>query len=110
MTKLFSKSSRDGYVMIDHRNSPGFEGKIDGGFRYLNVPGGTLFEGATFTCPKCTKTIIKNPDRDRSRGECRKCDHTLCDDCSLRLKLGHTCSHDTCAHMRRIYLGLKTGA
>jgi hypothetical protein len=108
--KLFSKASRDGYVMIDHRDSPGLEGKVENGFRYQHVPGGTMFEGKTFTCPRCHKVIVKNPDRGRNRGYCRKCDHDVCDSCALMLKLNHTCSKDTCRHVLQVHLGLLKGA
>jgi hypothetical protein len=86
------KRDLEGYVEIDHRESPG-----------LDQPGrrkGQIFKSATMMCYKCQTQIILNPDRSRSRGYCRKCDHDICDRCSLMLKLGHTCIPDTCWHRR----------
>jgi hypothetical protein len=81
--KPFSKRSLEGEVVIDHRDSPG-----------LPMPGrraGQLFKSPTITCSHCKRVVIINPDRSRSRGYCRKCDHDICDDCSLLMKLGHPC-------------------
>ena len=92
--RIFSKRSLENELIVDHRDSPG-----------LDKPGqgaGTLFESATITCSRCQKQIILNPDRSRSRGYCRKCDHNVCDRCSLLLKLNHECTFDSCWHIKRI--------
>lgn len=80
--------------MIDLRHAPGpslDEIKASG----KDVAGaGTrgLFESATNTCAHCHRQVILQPDRSRERGYCRKCDHYLCDECSLQLKLGGDCA------------------
>jgi hypothetical protein len=98
---LFSKRSLEGYVEVDHSNSPGItaEQAASVGSK-LVVPSGSVFKSPTMMCSKCQYQIILNPDRSRSRGYCRKCDHDVCDRCSLMLKLGHGCSAETCWHLR----------
>lgn len=66
---MSSKRRQEGYLLIDHRNSPGMP----------LVPGGTVFESATITCCHCQTVVILNPDRTRPRGYCQKCDHYICD-------------------------------
>jgi hypothetical protein len=63
-----------GYLLIDDR-----------------VSGNGLRESDTSTCTHCQKIIILNPLRARERHYCRKCDHYICDNCALLMKLGHSC-------------------
>lgn len=86
------KRDLEGYVEVDHSNSPGItaEEAASVGSR-LAVKGGTVLKSATSTCSHCQYTIILNPNRSRSRGYCRSCDHDICDRCSLMMKLGHPC-------------------
>lgn len=58
-----------GYLLIDHRASPGTPA----------VAGGTLFEADTFTCCHCNGVVVKNPQRVRDRHMCFKCGHLTCD-------------------------------
>lgn len=98
---IFSKRSIEGYVEIDHSNSPGISAEQAASVgSNIVVPGGTIFKSATMMCSKCQYMIILNPDRSRSRGHCRKCDHDVCDRCSLILKLGHSCNNETCCYQR----------
>jgi hypothetical protein len=97
----FLKRDLEGYLEVDHRDSPGISAEQAASVgSKLIVPGGTVFKSATSMCSKCQVQIILNPDRSRSRGYCRACDHDICDRCSLLLKLGHSCSKDTCWHQR----------
>jgi len=65
-----SKRRHEGYLLIDHRNSPGLPGAL----------GGTgIFESATITCAHCHVVVVLNPDRSRARGYCARCDHYVCD-------------------------------
>jgi hypothetical protein len=92
---MSSQTSREGYVLIDNRESPGFtpeeafaagRGKIA-----KHVGAGAFFEGATETCGHwpCGRMVIKNPDRVRARGYCPKCDHFVCDQCEAeRVRTG----------------------
>ncbi len=87
-----SKRSNEGYLIIDQRESPGIpaemtrsvaqpgtQGHSDGGVPVSARKG--LFEAATFTCSHCQRVVIINPDRQRDRLYCKKCDHYLCDNC-----------------------------
>ena len=45
---------------------------------------GGLFESATITCSHCQRVVILNPERNRDRAYCPKCDHYLCDQCGAQ--------------------------
>lgn len=64
-----SKKRHEGYLLIDHRNSPGI-GDMKG-----------IFEAATYTCKHCQVVVVINPLRTRAREYCPKCDHYICDKC-----------------------------
>lgn len=89
-----SQASKQGYVMIDHRASPGITaefirscGKDPADF--LIVGEGQMAEGATCTCSHCQKVTILSPTRKRDRGYCPKCDHYVCDGCeTIRVLTG----------------------
>ncbi len=61
--------AREGYVLIDHRESPGVPGALGG-----QVGAGSFFEAPTRTCRHCRSVTIINPDRVRERSYCRSCD------------------------------------
>src|SRR5581483_12335383 len=86
MPLLFRKADLEDYVLIDHRDSPGFSCDIvaDAGRSQLApyVGAGKKFEGATLYCNHCERIVIKNPDRTRHRASCPKCDHFICDWCA----------------------------
>jgi len=76
-----SKRSREGYMMLDHRASPGLSE-----FHTWNddLPPGSLtglFEGPTYTCSHCTRVVVMEPQRTRERSFCMGCAHNICDDC-----------------------------
>ena len=73
-----SKRSREGYLLIDHRNSPGFS-EIDAARAGVPFVGSGVFESATITCAHCHVVVVLNPLRTRERGYCRRCDHYVCD-------------------------------
>lgn len=54
-----------------------------GGKGYLltddRVSGGTLQELNTLTCVHCNRVVALNPERERERGWCWKCDAYVCD-------------------------------
>lgn len=67
--------------MIDNRVSVGVPDEL---MMAGGLPAGSgrgLFEAATYTCNHCGGVVVKNPDRQRPRGYCRKCDHMICDGC-----------------------------
>lgn len=60
----------EGYLMINHRDSPGVPG---------GVPANTMFEAPTVQCCHCGTIFIVNPDRVRPRHYCANCDQYVCD-------------------------------
>lgn len=73
----FSKRRREGYLMVDHRASPGTP----------MYSGGIKHEMPTQKCPHCGTHVIINPNRVREREYCRQCDFYICDNCGLERKL-----------------------
>lgn len=69
---IISQKSKEGYLLIDHRASPGTD----------QVPEGQTFESATVTCSHCHQGIVLNPNRSRERHYCMGCDHYICDVCA----------------------------
>jgi len=86
---MFSKTELEGYLEIDHRESPGFtpEEAARAGRGTIPVPKNTRLQSATYNCCGCERMIVKNPLRERERNYCRQCDRYMCDNCSLSLKL-----------------------
>lgn len=74
--------SRENYVLIDHRDSPGVPEAMEVAIGLK--PGSTRgkFECAVATCGHCQTQIMLRPDRSRERGYCRRCDHYICDGCN----------------------------
>lgn len=76
------KHRKEGYLLIDHRASPGitaddlFAAGMDPS---LAVPEGKFLETATKTCAHCNAIVVMNPYRMRPRGNCRICDKFICD-------------------------------
>lgn len=83
---MFSKRELEGYLLIDHRNSPGVSAAdiahLDGrpGEQTPIVGAGVTFESATVTCAHCHALVVLNPNRSRPRNWCPKCDAYVCDD------------------------------
>lgn len=77
---------REGYVMVDHRASPGLPEDIAraSGYDPRLCREGKLFEAASLTCSHCKVSVIKNPLRQRARPYCPKCDHYICDFCEAQ--------------------------
>ena len=82
-----SKRRHEGYLLIDHRGSPGIS--VDearkAGLPVPACPAGQLYESATITCTHCNMVVILNPQRTRERGYCAKCDHYICDKVECRV-------------------------
>ena len=85
----FSERELEGYVLIDHRESPGFtpEQRVAAGLP-ANMPigRGMVLEAPTKYCAHCQATVIINPDRKRERAHCSKCDHYVCDGCGAAMQ------------------------
>jgi hypothetical protein len=91
---MHSKRSHEGYLLIDHRESPGVPDAL---LHALGVPmplgaGQGLFEAPTITCSHCQTVLILNPLRTRERAYCAKCDHYICDGCGAALAQSGVCT------------------
>lgn len=80
---MTSQKRHEGYLLIDHRASPGLPADF---YRPLgsSAPAcgeGQVMEFATLTCWHCKNVFVKNPNRTRERPYCAKCDHYICDGC-----------------------------
>lgn len=66
-----NQRAKEGYLLIDHRNSPG-------------IPGAPkILETATFCCSHCSRIVLLGPTRTRPLNYCAKCDHYICDGCKF---------------------------
>ena len=75
---MLTQRSREGYLLIDHSDSPGVTAEFVRGLAPV-VGAGQKYESATKTCVHCNGIVILNPDRSRQRGFCRKCNSYVCD-------------------------------
>lgn len=83
-------AQREGYLLIDHRASPGLPEDLAAslGFDPQMAREGRIFEAATLTCWHCKTAFLKNPWRQRERQSCMKCGGKyICDDCALEARL-----------------------
>ena len=81
-----SLRAHEGYLLIDHTNSPGIPADMAEKMAargWAVSAGSTKLEAATITCAHCQQQLIMNIDRTRDRGYCAKCDHYVCDRCSV---------------------------
>ena len=82
-----SKRSQEGYFLLENRHGPAHtleqaaEFKKQTGQDLIGAGNRGVFESATITCSHCHRTVVLNPQRDRERGYCPKCDHYICDAC-----------------------------
>ena len=78
---MASKRSREGYLLIDHKASPGLPPDFmrNAGLVGPSVAGGAMWESPTMTCAHCGTVVVMNPQRTRARGYCAKCDDYVCD-------------------------------
>ena len=85
-----SKRSHEGYLYVDHRNSPGLPENvaIRVGYDPKLVREGQVYEAPTLGCAHCGAHVVMNPWRKRDRGWCSSCDRYICDACDLARKLG----------------------
>lgn len=81
-------AQRTGYLMVDHRFSPGLPEDVAraSGYDPKFCGEGKLFEADTLTCAHCKNTWVKNPLRTRERPKCHKCNyHYICDGCAVAM-------------------------
>lgn len=83
---MSSLKRTEGYLLIDHRASPGVPEDIarKNGFDPKLMGEGKILETATIHCVHCKGTVVKNPMRIRDRGYCPKCDGYICDHCDAK--------------------------
>lgn len=92
----------EGYLLIDHSNSPGVPDDL---LRASGLPGmiegqgaPVKFEAPTITCSHCEQVLVVNPNRTRARGYCTGCDHYICDVCTYAREV----RREACAHIARL--------
>lgn len=76
----------EGYLLIDHSNSPGIPADLAAQWEragFAVAPGSTKLEAAVLTCAHCQQQLLMSKERVRDRGYCPKCDHYVCDRCSV---------------------------
>ncbi len=82
------EQSREGYLLVDHRASPGLPADIAraSGYDPRHCGEGAVFEAATLTCSHCKVVFVRNPLRTRERAKCFKCGwHYVCDLCAAEM-------------------------
>lgn len=84
----FLKTSHDGYLVVDHRASPGIPeaNALRMGLDPKAVGEGKVFEASTLGCPHCGAHVVLNPLRTRERGHCMKCSRYICDGCTAVMR------------------------
>lgn len=87
-----TKRAHEGYLVADHRNSPGIPAPV---LQAVGLPaclGQGLAEFPSYTCSHCQRIVMLNPLRTRDRAYCPKCDHLICDECeAVRVASGGDC-------------------
>jgi hypothetical protein len=86
-----TKKNHEGYLLIDHRESPGVSPEQAAA---VGLPVGAhrgVFEAGTYTCNHCCRVVVINPLRTRSREYCAKCDCYICDGCGATKALTGEC-------------------
>lgn len=83
---MHSLARHEGYLLIDHRFSPGLpeDVAIKSGYDPRFTGEGKMLESATIACAHCLGIVVKNPMRVRERGYCAKCDKYICDHCDAK--------------------------
>jgi hypothetical protein len=83
------KQIHEGYLMIDHRASPGLteEQARKLGYEPQHVSEGQLFEAKTNHCNHCGTVVVLNPLRTRERAYCQLCNKYICDNCGVTQRL-----------------------
>lgn len=80
--------TREGYLMVDHRASPGLSEDFArrAGYDPALVREGKVLEADILQCRHCPRPEMKkNPFRTRERGHCFKCNSYVCDFCALEM-------------------------
>lgn len=78
---IHSQRSYEGYILIDHRASPGT----------TEIPEGKIFESALHVCNHCQRNVILNPNRTVALGRCPKCSRYICRACEATYHATNVC-------------------
>lgn len=84
-----SRPKHYGYLLVDHRASPGIPGE----------PGmgpGSVFEADTIACNHCSVPVVMNPLRQRERFFCPRCNQYCCDICAAAYHVNKVCKPFEC--------------
>ena len=84
-----SSQLHEGYLMLDHRASPGFtpEEATRLGYGPAASGEGNFYEAKTMHCSHCPAVVIMNPLRTRERTLCYLCNKYICDNCGIQSKM-----------------------
>jgi hypothetical protein len=91
---IHSKKSLEGYVMIDHRASPGIPPEVANRLGIPKDAGQGLYEGAFIMCNHCQNCImvVIDPLKPTDRIPCSGCNRYICNACEYKMKhLGERC-------------------
>lgn len=80
---------REGYIMVDHRASPGLteDQARRAGYDPKHAGEGKMLEEAVLACCHCPQKWLKNHERTRPRERCPKCsNHYVCDVCAVEMR------------------------
>ncbi len=91
---MFSQREREGYLQIDHRESPGVTAIAPPHPDVPIVGRGVNYQTATCRCSQCHRLILMNPLRTRPRNYCAKCNSYHCDACTATNPYGHCLTLD----------------
>lgn len=88
-----NRKNLEGYLCIDHRNSPGVPEEITHAQGLPAEAGSadTIFETAVATCGHCEAQVYLNSNRTRERYFCSSCNHYICDSCKADQVSGKAC-------------------
>jgi phage terminase large subunit GpA-like protein len=83
----FLKRDGEGELELDHTSSPGLPpgAAIRRGFEPGDVAEGTVHRVGTMYCPHCGSHVVLNPERQRARNTCMKCNSYICDNCAAAM-------------------------
>lgn len=85
-------ASLEGEYTIDNRGTDGLSEEVVIAVGLPAKAAKGLYEEACYTCSHCEKIVVKNRERTRPRGFCKKCNHVICDGCEAQyVASGHEC-------------------
>jgi hypothetical protein len=86
-----SLRQQEGYLLVDHRVSPGVPSGVMEAQGWPAGAGQGLFETATYTCAHCQYVVVMEPKRTRPRAVCLACYQRICDGCEVVRQQTLTC-------------------